>query len=294
MNGPRGRIRMPLIDIHVHLYPERRLGGLMRWIHKGVPGHPVPVDVTVEQIVTDLRAAGAERFLAAVFPLAPGEARELNRFNADLARAVPEMIPLGTVHQDDPDPVAVAREALEVLGLKGIKLHPMMMGLAVGDPRLMPVYALLQEMGRPLLVHTGFEEGYGRTTRREDWERLFRAFPRLTFLLAHAFFPDLPYAFSLPHRFGNVVLDATNVFGMMLWPEGPLPFGISRPRWGREELAAAIEAHPDRVVFGSDHPAGMGTLAGVIRQVETFGLAEETVRRVLYGNARALLARLGL
>jgi uncharacterized protein len=285
---------MPVIDVHVHLYPERRLGGLMRWIHRGIPGHPVPVDVTVEAIVTDLRAAGVERFLAAVFPLAPGEARELNRFNADLSRGLPEMIPLGTVHPDDPDPGAEAREAIEVLGLRGIKLHPMMMGIDVGDPRLMPVYALLQDAGLPLLIHTGFEEGYGRTVRREDWERLFRAFPRLTVLLAHMFFPDLPYAFSLLPRFENVVLDATNVFGMMLWPDGPLPFGISRPRWGREELIAAIEMHPERIVFGGDHPAGMGTLGEVVRQVETFGLAEETVRRILYGNARALLARLGL
>jgi uncharacterized protein len=285
---------MPVIDVHVHLYPERRLGGLMRWIHKGIPGHPVPVDITVEAVVADLRAAGVERFLAAVFPLAPGEARELNRFNADLAKDLPEMIPLGTVHPEDPDPGAAARKAIEVLGLKGIKLHPMMMGMDVCDPRLMPVYALLQEAGRPLLAHTGFEEGCDQAGRRGDWERLFRDFPRLTILLAHMFFPDLPYAFSLLSRFGNVVLDATNVFGMMLWPDGPLPFGISRPRWSREELVAAIEAHPDRVVFGSDHPAGMGTLEEVIRQVETFGLAEDTVHRILYGNARALLARLGL
>lgn len=285
---------MPVIDVHVHLYPERRLGGIMRWIHKGIPGHPVPVGITVEGIVADLRSAGVERFLAAVFPLSPGESRELNRFNADLAKDLPEMIPLGTVHPDDPDPGAGAREAIEVLGLKGIKLHPMMMGMDVGDPRLVPVYALLQEAGLPLLVHTGFEEGCDRAGRRGDWERLFRDFPRLTVLLAHMFFPDLPYAFSLLSRFGNVVLDATNVFGMMLWPEGPLPFGIFRPRWSREELVAAIEAYPDRVVFGSDHPAGMGSLQAVIRQVETFGLAEDTVRRILYGNARSLLAKLGL
>ncbi|KRT75015.1 MAG: hypothetical protein XU12_C0001G0206 [Deltaproteobacteria bacterium CSP1-8] len=46
------------------------------------------------------------------------------------------MIPLGTVHQDDADPAAVANEALRTLGLKGIKLHPMMMGLSPADPRL--------------------------------------------------------------------------------------------------------------------------------------------------------------
>jgi predicted TIM-barrel fold metal-dependent hydrolase len=283
-----------VIDVHAHLYPPARLAGLMRWIHRGIPGHPVPVDITVDGVVADLRAAGVERFLSAVFPLAPGEAGELNRFNAALARDIPEMIPLGTVHQEDADPAAVVQEALQTHGLKGIKLHPVMMGMAPGDSRLAPAYALLEEAGLPLLVHTGFEEGCGGTSDKEGWERLFRSWPRLTFLLAHAFFPDLPYAFSLLPRYGNVHLDLTNVPGMLLWKEGPLPFGISPPPWGMEEFLAAIEENSGRIVFGSDHPAGMGTMEEILGQVGTLGLSEGTVERILYGNARELLTRLGL
>ncbi len=266
----------------------------MRWVHKGIPGHPVPADITVRQTVDELRAAGVERFFSAVFPLAPGEARELNRFSAALSREIPEMIPLGTVHQDDDDPAGIAEEALRDLSLKGIKLHPMMMEASPGDLRLAPVYALAEEAGLPLLMHTGFEEGYGRTTEKEEWESLFRSFPRLVFLLAHAFFPDLPYAFSLLDRFDNVHLDFTNVPGMFLWKKDPLPFGISRPAWGKEELAAAIERHSDRIVFGSDHPAGMGTMEEIVRQVETLEVSEGAVRNILYGNARRLLGRMGL
>ena len=266
----------------------------MRWVHREIPEHPVPVDVTVPEAVAGLRAAGVERFFSAVFPLAPGEARELNRFNASLAREIPEMIPLGTVHQDDADPVAVAEEALGGFGLKGIKLHPMMMGMAPDDPRLAPVYALVEEAGLPLLVHTGFEEGCGRKVDKEVWERLLRSYPRLPFLLAHAFFPELPYAFSLLARFDNVFLDLTNVPGMFLWKEDPLPFGISRPVWGKEEFLAAIEENSGRLLFGSDHPAGMGTIKEIVAQVETFGLSEETVGKILYGNARELLDRMGL
>ena len=283
-----------VIDTHVHLYPPRRFGGLMRWVHRGMPGHPVPVDITVEKTVADLRAAGVEAFFAAVFPLVPGEARELNRFNAALARRVPGMIAMGTAHQDDGDPAAVAAEALGPLGLKGIKLHPVVMKMAPADPRMAKVYALVQEAGRPLLFHTGFEEGYGRAPEKEQWEALFRAYPRLTFILAHAFFPDLPYAFSLLPRYGNVLLDLTNVIGMLLWRDGPLPFGVPRSPWGKEEFAAALEANASRVLFGSDHPAGMGTMEEIVRQVETFGLEKELAEKILYGNARALIDRLGL
>lgn len=284
----------PVIDVHVHLYPAKRLGGLMRWVHRAMPAHPVPVDITAGQAVAGLRDAGVERFFSAVFPLAPGEARELNRFNAELARSVPEMIPLGTVHQDDDDPAGVVREALCELGLKGIKLHPTVMEMDVNNPRIAPAYALAQELGLPVLIHTGFEAGHGRRTAPGEWEKLFRTYPRLTFLLAHMFFPDLAYGFSVLSRFENVYLDCTNVFGMLLWPEGPLPFGIPRPAWGADEFAAALEAHSRRVLFGSDHPAGMGTMAEILGQIDNFGLTEETLRRILYGNARDLLARHGI
>lgn len=281
-----------IIDVHVHLYPPRRLGGLMRWVHRGIPGHPVPVEITLPEVLRDLREAGVGNFFSAVFPLAPGEARELNRFNAELSRSVPGMIPFGTAHQDDDDPEGVAREALCGLGLKGIKLHPMVMGMEINDPRMAGVYSVTQEMGLPLLLHTGFDEGYGRSSRREEWERLFRSYPGLTFLLSHMFFPELDLGFSLLERFENIYLDMTNVLGMLDWPEGPLPFGISRPSWGKEEFLAAVEANASRILFGSDHPAGMGSMEEIVRQVETSGLGKETVERILCGNARSMIARL--
>jgi predicted TIM-barrel fold metal-dependent hydrolase len=169
-----------------------------------------------------------------------------------------------------------------------------MMKMDINDPRTAPVFALAQEMGRPVLIHTGFEEGYGRNTPREEWDRLFRRFPRLTFLLAHMFFPGLESGFSLLSLHENIYLDCTNVFGMFDWPEGPLPFGISRPRMGKEEFLAAIESSRDRILFGSDHPAGMGTMADIVRQVETFGLSEKTVENILFANTDVLLNRLGL
>jgi predicted TIM-barrel fold metal-dependent hydrolase len=170
----------------------------------------------------------------------------------------------------------------------------MMMGMSPGDPRLASVYAVVEEAGLPLLVHTGFEEGYGRAVDKEGWEKLILSYPRLAFLLAHAFFPDLPFAFSLLPRHENVSLDLTNVLGMFLWQKDPLPFGISRPAWRKEELLSAIEKNFDRIFFGSDHPAGMGTMEEIVTQVETFGLSPGAVERILYRNAREFLNGLGL
>lgn len=282
-----------IIDVHVHLYPERRLGGLMRWLHREIPTHPVPVDVDVSRIVRDLRDAGVVRFLCAVFPLAPGEAEGLNRFVASLAHGIPGMVPLCTVHPEDGDPEAVVREAVEGMGLAGVKLHPMMMRMDPLNPRMEPVFRFLDRRRLPLLIHTGMEPGCPRERGRDRWERLFARYPGIPFLLAHAFFPDLPFAFGLLPRFPNLHLDITNVPGLLAWGGDPLPFGVPRSSWGPREFAAAVERAPDRVLFGSDHPAGMGTMAQIVGQVESLGLSPETRDRVLYGNALALLRRAG-
>ena len=94
------------VDPHVHLLPAERTAGLMRWLHRGLPGVAIPIDITWERALADLRAAGAERVVNLLFPLRAGEAEELHRFGAALSAREPDVVPVGGVHKDDPDPEA--------------------------------------------------------------------------------------------------------------------------------------------------------------------------------------------
>ena len=100
-------------DCHTHLFPGARMGGLMRWIHRAVLDFDVPVDITADQAVEDLRAAGAVRWANLLFPIGRDEARLLHRWGRALADRVPEITPFGGVHIEDPEPLAVVREAIE-------------------------------------------------------------------------------------------------------------------------------------------------------------------------------------
>jgi predicted TIM-barrel fold metal-dependent hydrolase len=71
-------------------------------------------------------------------------------------------------------------------------------------------------------------------------------------------------------------------------------------RWDPGSQAAAwaslrqgLAAFPDRVLFGTEHPAGTGTLATMHDDVGTFGLDPAVAARVLGGNARRLAAAAG-
>jgi hypothetical protein len=56
-----------------------------------------------------------------------------------------------------------------------------------------------------------------------------------------------------------------------------------------EELRAGLARFPDRVMFGTDHPSGTGTLAEMYREVRAFGLPGGVERRTLGETARGLV-----
>src|SRR6185503_2162160 len=130
-----GRARQPLapaailravitarFDPHVHLLPPERTAGLMRWLHRGLPGVGIPADITAEDALADLHAEGGHVMVNLLFPLRGGEADELHRFGAQLSMQDPGVIPVGGVHVEDTDPEGVVRTAIEEHGMRGLKL----------------------------------------------------------------------------------------------------------------------------------------------------------------------------
>lgn len=74
-------------DCHTHLFPPERMGGLMRWIHRAIPDLDVPIDITADRAVLDLRASGAVRWANPLFPIAPGEAAALHVLRSAATKA---------------------------------------------------------------------------------------------------------------------------------------------------------------------------------------------------------------
>ena len=267
------------VDPHVHLLPAERTAGLMRWLHRGLPGVGIPVDITAEDALADLHAAGGHVMVNLLFPLKGGEAEELHRFGAALSAQDPSVIPVGGVHVDDRDPEAVVRSAIEDHGMRGLKLHPMVQRFSPGHPALEPAIAALAEYALPLYVHTGFDEWYGWGYDLGELERIAERHPSIPLVLCHCAFPRLEWATEMARRHRQVWLDTTNVFGSIV----RVADGDSRAALDRR-LQDAFEAAPDRVFFGTDYPAAMGTLEELHAQVAESPVAGSQLER-LAGNA---------
>jgi len=272
-------------DCHTHLFPVERMGGLMRWIHRAVLDFKVPVDITAEQAVCDLRAAGAVRWANLLFPIGPGEAVGLHRWGHDLAERVPEITPFGGVHAADPDPLAVVQEAVEQYGMAGLKFHPMVQRFDPWDARLGEVLGYLERRGLPIFIHTGYDEWYQHEFDREGMNEMLREYPELPVVLPHVGFPDLEWGFSLADQFPQVWLDLTNVPGSFAWMNSPDDLFTT--------LHDGMNRHRDRVLMGTDYPAGMGDLDEILEQFHSVGIEEGLLEHVMLKSTAAFFDRYG-
>ncbi|RME45630.1 MAG: hypothetical protein D6796_10180 [Caldilineae bacterium] len=284
--------RMAYFDTHVHLMPPRRLASLIRWMKRAIPSHPVAEDTPLDALVAELRANGAVWLVNHVFPLKVGEAPDLHDFNARLATEIPRLLPFAGVHPDDPDRVRETVRALDKLGLVGVKIHCMVQRVDPWDARLHPVYAELARRRRPLWLHTGYEDFYHFAFPDDHLRRLAEGFPDMPVVLAHAIFPRLETAFALAADYPNVYLDMTNVFGSVVhaaeYAPGTPPAAVERMR---EVLRAGVERHAGRVMFGTDHPVGLGDVAQILGDMQSVAVAEEARRAMLWETPVTLFSQ---
>jgi hypothetical protein len=283
-NGMSGR---RFFDCHTHLFPEKRLGGLMRWIRRAVPDYAVPEDITADEAVRDLRSAGAVRWANLLFPIAAGEAAQLHVWGAELAERVPEITPFGGVHVDDDDPLGVVQEAIELHAMAGLKFHPMVQRFDPWDVRLAPVLAYLDVRELPIYVHTGYDAWYGHHMDRAALEKMVGAHRGLPVVLPHLGFPDVGWAFALADRHPNVWLDLTNVPGSFPW------LGLDEDDELLEAFRSGVSRHRDRSLMGTDYPAGMGSLEQIIEQFEQIGFEPGLLEYVMTASTAAYFDRYG-
>jgi hypothetical protein len=279
------------IDSHVHILPEERLGGLMRWILRLVPAHPVPETVTAHQILEDLTGEGATHFFNLVYPLKEEETDPLNAFNGRLCSEVPGAIPFASMHQDTKNKARVAEKALESYPFVGFKFHPFVQGFDPWDRRMDELYAFLQEAGRPVILHTGFEDYYGKPMPVRELDGLLKRYPRLPIVLAHMAFPEVGGAFSLLEEYPDLYLDATLVLAY-LRPEcepvlASLPGGLRIV----DVLIEGMEKHAGRILYGSDHPAGMGGLSEIYKDLNDLPVSEDVKRAMRRDSPKAFVSR---
>lgn len=276
------------IDPHVHVLPDKRLRGLMRWINRAFPGHPVSESITADGIIADLEKQGVTHFFNLAYPLKPDETEPLNAWNLDFCNRTPGAIPFASLHAENPNPQKIAQAAIDA-GFVGIKFHPFVQRFDPWDPRLHEVYDFMEDARRPVIFHTGFEDFYKRPMPVARLEAMLAGNPTMPAVFVHMAFPEIEWAFEMLDQYPGLYLDATNVLACLRPMFRPMLAAVKNGKEFPQLLARGIARHCDRVMYGSDHPAGMGGLPEIHRDLEDLEVEEGVRHWLAVGTARAFI-----
>ena len=177
----------------------------------------------------------------------------------------PTMVPFCRVNPWA-EPIAEAERSLD-LGARGIKLHPRAEAFTLDHPAVRDLFALAQERGVPLLVHSG----RGIEAPGGHLLSLATAFPGARVILAHAGATDLSWLWRAAADVPNLLFDTA-------W-------------WMPADLLALFSLIPPaQILFASDAPYGNPLVSMILqlRLVQQVGWSEEQIRLMFAGQSRRL------
>ena len=173
---------MKIIDFHCHVYPDAiapKAADSVRAFYDGLGNSQM--DGTVSSLLRYGNEAGIDSYLILPVSLRPERTRHINEFILSQLAEHDNFYGYGTVHAAM-DNICQEVEFIMDKGLKGIKMHPDSQVFDLDDPRLFPVYDMIQ--GKlPVILHMGDQRyDYSHPRRLRS---LLEQFPRLQVIAAH-------------------------------------------------------------------------------------------------------------
>ena len=253
--------------------------------------HAMGCDASQETMLAGLEEAGLDKAVI-LSPPPHWDARDhalTMRESADwLAEAVrgaeDRLIPFIWIEPDRPDAIEALDHAILELGFRGVKMIPN--HWYPYEERLFPVYARIEELGVPLLCHSGILFGNmdsSRFCRPANYEA-FIHFPKLRFALAHIGWPWVDECLAVAGRFRSRAGQIGQPMQMWVDTTPGTP-----PLWRAEALQKALAyVGAERLLWGSDARAdGIGEAGPMMAR------DHDLLKRQLGGNDETLAAWMG-
>lgn len=172
---------MYFIDFHCHVYPDAIAPKAADSIRKFYRLGDDYMDGRVQTLLDYGTKAGVEKFVILPVSLRPTNTRHINDFIIGEVAKQPRFFGYGTIHAGMQD-LCEEVEYIMDHGLLGLKMHSDCQVFPIDDPRLFPVYDMVQDK-LPILFHMGDQRyDYSHPARLR---KVLDLFPKLRVIAAH-------------------------------------------------------------------------------------------------------------
>jgi predicted TIM-barrel fold metal-dependent hydrolase len=264
----------PVIDAHVHLFPDHLFSSVWQWFEKF--GWPIRYKLTSTEIIEFLLSRGFSHIVALHYAHKPGVSRDLNAYMAGMCRSYPQVTAMATVYPGEQDADLILEDAFQN-GLGGVKLHCHVQCFDMNNDRMNEIYQICTSHQKPLIMHVGREpkspaypcDPYVLCSA-DKLERVLKNFPTLKICVPHLGADEFDNYRNMLEKYDNLWLDTTMTLADYL----PMDYFPKLTDW-----------RTDRIIFGTDFPNLPYAWDREIRRLCRLNLPEITLARILGQNA---------
>jgi predicted TIM-barrel fold metal-dependent hydrolase len=273
------------VDVHTHLgkhgthvhaplaTDELRAWGKVSW------------DVEPESLFDAARSAETSIVLA--FDAEPVGVVVSNEYVAETIKGHDHLIGFASVNPNRPNAPQILANAVENLGLRGLKLGPTYQHFHAHDKAALDLLEVANHYRLPVLWHQGTtftSSAIAEYSRPLDLDLVARRFPDLPMWIAHFGHPWMEEAISVIRRHEHMYIDISAM--------------DTRPWQLAQALACAYEYRVlDRILFGTDFPFstvertidGLNAAVELCTRLGIAKLTDETVQQICQRDALSLL-----
>jgi predicted TIM-barrel fold metal-dependent hydrolase len=239
-------------------------------------------NTAISELPTALSRGERERAIESIDASMANRLRESNEWYCSVAEENPA---LEAFIAADPNTLSVQdardhiRQMVEQRGAKGIKVHPVIQGFPLHDPRMVPICRMCVEFGIPILSHCGPSQSGEQYAEPRAFAEIMRYVPDLCLILAHLGGAAWQQTAEFARAFPSVIFDCSEIIQWSGAPNAPTELELAR---------LILEVGPERVTMGSDFP-WYAIDHTVDRVFELPLLATDQKEAILGENARRIL-----
>jgi uncharacterized protein len=268
-----------IIDFHVHLFPDKIFDAIWRMFDKQY-GITSIYPYYYRQCIEYLTGHDIHHIVYSNYAHKKGVAEWFNNWNKGVLNEFENLYCFAAYHPDDENALSYAKDILSLKRVAGIKLHYMVQQFYPDDERLFPLYEMVIEKNKRLLLHVGTGPIGNDFVGIKHFSKLLKRYPNLPANVAHMGGLEFSEFLGLLDIYPNLYFDTSFTF----WPQAPWSFNLD---------ASLLDKYQDRILYGSDFPNIFLPREDEINHLLELNLSADFYKKVFRENGIKLLTGAG-